>query len=65
MERIPLHSWEMGLSIQYHMTIINQLNDQNSMRYYIILFIHELLSLVIILSCQIFMLSIKVRCISF
>ena len=35
MERIPLHSWEMGLSIQYHVTIINQLNDLNLMGYYI------------------------------
>ena len=33
---IPLHSWEMGLSIQYHVTIINQLNDLNLMGYYII-----------------------------
>ena len=36
MERIPLHSWEMGLSIQYHVTIINQSNDLNLMEYYII-----------------------------
>ena len=36
MERIPLHSWEMGLSIQYHVAIINQLNDLNLMGYYII-----------------------------
>ena len=36
MERIPLHSWEMGLSLQYHVTIINQLNDLNLMGYYII-----------------------------
>ena len=36
MERIPLHSWQMGLSIQYHVTIINQLNDLNLMGYYII-----------------------------
>jgi hypothetical protein len=36
MERIPLHSWEMEFSIQYHVTINSQLNDQNSIRYYII-----------------------------
>ena len=30
MERIPLHSWEMEFSIQYHVTINSQLNDQNS-----------------------------------
>jgi hypothetical protein len=36
MERIPLHSWEMEFSMQYHMTINSQLNDQNSIRYYII-----------------------------
>jgi hypothetical protein len=35
MERIPLHSWEMEFSFQYHMTINSQLNDQNSIRYYI------------------------------
>ena len=35
-ERIPLHSWEMEFSIQYHVTINSQLNDQNSIRYYII-----------------------------
>ena len=34
MERIPLHSWEMEFSIQYHVTINSQLNDQNSIRYY-------------------------------
>jgi hypothetical protein len=28
MERIPLHSWEMEFSIQYHVTINSQLNDQ-------------------------------------
>jgi hypothetical protein len=33
-ERIPLHSWEMEFSIQYHVTINSQLNDQNSIRYY-------------------------------
>jgi hypothetical protein len=36
MEHIPLHSWEMEFSIQYHVTINSQLNDQNSIRYYII-----------------------------
>jgi hypothetical protein len=35
MERIPLHSWKMEFSIQYHMTINSQLNDQNSIKYYI------------------------------
>jgi hypothetical protein len=35
MERIPLHSWEMEFSIQNHVTINSQLNDQNSIRYYI------------------------------
>jgi hypothetical protein len=30
-----LHSWEMEFSIQYHVTINSQLNDQNSIRYYI------------------------------
>ena len=35
MERIPLHSWEMEFSMQYHVTINSQLNDQNSIRYYI------------------------------
>jgi hypothetical protein len=34
--RIPLHSWEMEFSIQYHVTVNSQLNDQNSIRYYII-----------------------------
>ena len=34
MERIPLHSWEMEFSIQYHVTINSQLNDQNSIKYY-------------------------------
>ena len=37
MERILLHSWEIEFSIQYHVTINSQLNDQNSLRYYIIL----------------------------
>ena len=41
MERIPLHSWEMEFSIQYHVTINSQLNDQNSIRYYIIHQIHS------------------------
>ena len=27
MERVPLHSWEMDFSIQYHVTINSQLND--------------------------------------
>ena len=27
MERVPLHSWEMEFSIQYHVTINSQLND--------------------------------------
>ena len=35
MERIPLHSWEMEFSIQYHANINSQLNDQKSIRYYI------------------------------
>ena len=38
MERIPLHSWEMEISIQYHVTVNSQLNDQNSIRYYINVF---------------------------
>jgi hypothetical protein len=43
MGRIPLHSWpwEMEFSIRYHMTINSQLNDQNSIRYYIIVFTPE------------------------
>ena len=36
MERVPLHSWEMEFSIQYHVTINSQLNDWNLIRYYII-----------------------------
>ena len=36
MERL-LCTLEMELSIQYHVTIINQLNYQNVTRYYIIL----------------------------
>ena len=32
-----LHSWEMEFSIQYHVTINSQINDQNSRRYYIML----------------------------
>ena len=36
MERIPLHSWEMEFSIQYHVTINSQLNDHNSIKYYTI-----------------------------
>jgi hypothetical protein len=31
-----IHSWEMEFSI--HLTINSQLNDQNSIRYYIILY---------------------------
>ena len=30
-----MHSWEMEFSIQYHVTINSQLNDQNSIRYHI------------------------------
>ena len=33
MERIPLHSWEMEFSIQYHVTINSQLNDQVKVLY--------------------------------
>jgi hypothetical protein len=40
MERVPLHSWEMEFSIQYHVTLNSQLNDQNSIRYYIINYIN-------------------------
>jgi hypothetical protein len=29
MERIPLHFWETEFTIQYHVTISSQLNDQN------------------------------------
>ena len=36
MERIPLHSWEMEFSVQYHVTMNSQLNDQNSIRYCIL-----------------------------
>ena len=36
MERIPLRSWEIEFSIQYHVTLNSQLNDQNSIKYYII-----------------------------
>ena len=38
MECIPLHSWEIEFSVQYHVTINSQLNDQNSIRYFIIYF---------------------------
>ena len=31
-----LHSWEIELSIRHHVTKINQLNDLNLTRYYII-----------------------------
>ena len=34
-----LHSWEIELSIRHHVTKINQLNDLNLTRYYIILHI--------------------------
>jgi hypothetical protein len=50
MERIPfnpLHSWEMEFFSQYHVTINSQLNNQNSIRYYII----NLLSLLITVFC--------------
>jgi hypothetical protein len=30
---VQLHSWEMEFSIQYHVTINSQLNDQSSIRY--------------------------------
>ena len=40
MERFPLHSRKMKLFIEYHVTIINQLNDQNLIRYYIFLPVH-------------------------
>jgi hypothetical protein len=33
---VQLHSWEMEFSIQYHVTINSQLNDQNSISYYMI-----------------------------
>ena len=33
-----LHSWEIELSIRHHVTKINQLNDLNLTRYYIIEF---------------------------
>ena len=33
MQRFPLHAWKMELFISYQVTIINQLNNQNLMRY--------------------------------
>jgi hypothetical protein len=50
MECIPLHSWEMEFSIQYHVTINSQLNDQNSIRYYIIKYIRPILVLTFMLN---------------
>ena len=35
MERVPLHASEMRISIQYHVMLIRQLNDQILMRCYI------------------------------
>ncbi len=35
MERVPFHDREMEISIQYHVMLIHQLNDQISMRCYI------------------------------
>ena len=36
MERVPLHDREMEISIQYHVMLIRQSNDQILMRCYII-----------------------------
>ncbi len=36
MERVPFHDREMGISIQYHVMLIRQSNDQILMRCYII-----------------------------
>ena len=36
MERVPLHDREMEISIQYHVMLIHQSNDQILMRCYII-----------------------------
>jgi hypothetical protein len=47
MERIPLHSREMEFSIQYHVTINSELNDQNSIRYYINSDIHFNVALIV------------------
>jgi hypothetical protein len=42
MERIPLHSWEMEFSIQYHLTINNSLNiGPNSQLHGSIVFYHK------------------------
>ncbi len=35
MERVPLHDREMEISIQYHVMLIRQSNDQILMRCYI------------------------------
>ena len=35
MERVPFHDREMEISIQYHVMLIRQLNDQILMRCYI------------------------------
>ncbi len=40
MERVPFHDREMEISIQYHVMLIHQLNDQISMRCYIKAHIH-------------------------
>ncbi len=39
MERVPLHDREMEISIQYHVMLIRQSNDQILMRCYIIIII--------------------------
>ena len=39
MEGVPLHGCEMGISIQYHVMLIRQLNGQILMRCYIVAFI--------------------------
>jgi hypothetical protein len=42
MERIPLHSWEMEFSIQYHVTINSQLikrSEFNTVLYIILYYI--------------------------
>ena len=40
MECFPLHAWKVELFILYLVTIINQLNNQNLMRYYIIMYMY-------------------------
>ncbi len=35
MERVPFHHREMGISIQYHVMLIRESNDQILMRCYI------------------------------